>query len=119
MKDVRPMAEERARNRAGENPSGNGFVTERARAKEALREEVSTYTGENVRKIAASTETAQDDRILRVAAYELWHTQDTPDAVVINEAVALAQRFDSPTAAKFVNGVLATLLAERDQGENA
>ena len=67
MKDVRPMAEERARNRAGENPSGNGFVTERARAKEALRAEVSTYTGENVRKIAAAAEAAPDDRILRVA----------------------------------------------------
>jgi len=56
-----------------------------------------------------------DWAILRVAAYELWHTQDTPDAVVINEAVALAQRFDSPTAAKFVNGVLASLLAARNE----
>ena len=60
-----------------------------------------------------------DRAVLRVAAYELCHYRQTPDAVVINEAVALAQRFDSPTAAKFVNGVLATLLAERDQGENA
>ncbi|MCR4708429.1 MAG: recombinase family protein, partial [Clostridiales bacterium] len=70
------MAEERARNRAGENPSGNGFVTERARAKEALRAEVSTYTGENVRKIAAAAEAAPDDRILRVAAYCRVSTDD-------------------------------------------
>ena len=60
-----------------------------------------------------------DRAVLRVAAFELCHDRQTPDAVVINEAVALAQRFDSPTAAKFVNGVLSTLLAERDQGENA
>ena len=60
-----------------------------------------------------------DRAVLRVAAYELCLDRKTPDAVVINEAVALAQRFDSPTAAKFVNGVLSTLLAERDQGENA
>ena len=60
-----------------------------------------------------------DRAVLRVAAYELYRDRTTPDAVVINEAVALAQRFDSPTAAKFVNGVLSTLLAERDQGENA
>ena len=59
-----------------------------------------------------------DRAVLRVAAYELCHDRQTPDAVVINEAVALAQRFDSPTAAKFVNGVLSTLLAARDQGEN-
>lgn len=56
-----------------------------------------------------------DLAVLRVAAYELCFARETPDAVVINEAVALAQRFDSPTAAKFVNGVLATLLSSRDQ----
>ena len=60
-----------------------------------------------------------DRAVLRVAAYELCHDRKTPDAVVINEAVALAQRFDSPAAAKFVNGVLSTLLAARDQEENA
>ena len=60
-----------------------------------------------------------DRAVLRVAAFELCHDRQTPDAVVINEAVALAQRFDSPTAAKFVNGVLSTLLTQRDQGENA
>ena len=62
-----------------------------------------------------------DLAVLRVAAYELCFARETPDAVIINEAVALAQRFDSPTAAKFVNGVLSTLLSERDakEGENA
>ena len=60
-----------------------------------------------------------DLAVLRVAAYELCFSRKTPDAVVINEAVALAQRFDSPTAGKFVNGVLATLLSSRDQKEQA
>ena len=83
MKDIRPMAEERARRRAeeaqgspAERQPGSAFQTERARAKEALRAEVSTYTGENVRKIAAAQETAQDDRILRVAAYCRVSTDD-------------------------------------------
>ena len=60
-----------------------------------------------------------DRAVLRVAAWELCYAKQTPDAVVINEAVALAQRFDSPTAGKFVNGVLSTLLTQRDQGESA
>lgn len=60
-----------------------------------------------------------DWAVLRVAAYELCFARETPDAVVINEAVALAQRFDTPSAAKFVNGVLATLLQKRAEGENA
>ena len=58
-----------------------------------------------------------DLAVLRVAAWELCHAKETPDAVVINEAVALAQKFDSPTAGKFVNGVLSTLLSQRDAGE--
>ena len=51
-------------------------MTERARAKAALRAEVSTFTGENVRKIAASDQAAQEDRILRVAAYCRVSTDD-------------------------------------------
>ncbi len=58
-----------------------------------------------------------DRAVLRLAAYELYFDRQTPDAVVINEAVALTQRFDSPSAAKFVNGVLSTLLSAREQGE--
>ena len=60
-----------------------------------------------------------DRAVLRVAAYELCFARETPDAVVINEAVSLAQRFDSPTAAKFVNGVLSTLLQSRSAEEQA
>ena len=60
-----------------------------------------------------------DRAVLRVAAFELCQDRKNPDSVVINEAVSLAQRFDSPTAAKFVNGVLSTLLAERDREADA
>lgn len=60
-----------------------------------------------------------DLAVLRVAAYEMCCARETPDAVIIDAAVALAQRFDSPTAAKFVNGVLATLLATRNQEAQA
>ena len=83
LKDIRPMAEERARQKAQEaqgnpadRPPGTGFMTERARAKEALRAEVSTYTGENVHKIPQTQQIAQDDRILRVAAYCRVSTED-------------------------------------------
>jgi len=80
LKDIRPKAEEKARRKAEgllqETPSADGFMSERTRAKEALREEVNTYTGENVRKIAATAAAAQEDRILRVAAYCRVSTDD-------------------------------------------
>lgn len=48
---------------------------------------------------------ATDRNILRLAAYELLHT-DTPRAVAIDEGVELAKRFGSAQSAKFVNGIL-------------
>ncbi len=47
--------------------------------------------------------------ILRVAAYELRWEKEVPEAVVINEAVALAKRFCSAEAGALVNGVLGSL----------
>lgn len=61
-----------------------------------------------------------DRAVLRVAVYELCFDRTLPDAVVINEAVTLAQRFDAPAAGKFVNGVLSSILSLRDaQGADA
>lgn len=48
---------------------------------------------------------ATDRNVLRLAAYELLHT-DTPRAVAINEAVDLARRFGAKQSAQFVNGIL-------------
>ena len=58
-------------------------MSERTRAKEALREEVNTYTGENVRKIAATAAVAEEERILRVAAYCRVSTDDIDQLVSI------------------------------------
>lgn len=50
-----------------------------------------------------------DRTLLRLAAYELLHT-DTPPQVVINEAVELAKRYGTDDSGRFVNGVLGALL---------
>jgi N utilization substance protein B len=49
-----------------------------------------------------------DRTVLRLAAYELLHTQ-TPPQVVINEAVELAKRYGTEESGRFVNGVLGAL----------
>jgi N utilization substance protein B len=46
-----------------------------------------------------------DRNILRMAIWEMTQTE-TPAAVVINEALGLAQRFSGEEAVPFVNGVL-------------
>ena len=55
-----------------------------------------------------------DLAILRVAVYELtWPPKGTDEAAAVNEAVTLAQRFDTPESGKFVNGLLRTMLRQR------
>lgn len=49
---------------------------------------------------------AVDRNLLRVALYELIHEDDTPDPVVIDEAVEIAKKFSTPSSAPFINGVL-------------
>ena len=94
LKDIRPRAEEKARRKADElqerqsgdtvRPPGTGFETERARAKQALREEVNAQNGQSVRKIAATSgTTVSDDRILRVAAYCRVSTDDIDQVISI------------------------------------
>jgi len=53
-----------------------------------------------------------DRTLLRLAAYELLHTE-TPPQVVINEAVELAKRYGTDESGRFVNGVLGALWRER------
>lgn len=49
---------------------------------------------------------AVDRNLLRVALYELLHHQETPPAVIINEALEIARRFSGRDSVEFVNGVL-------------
>ena len=55
-----------------------------------------------------------DRLVLRIGLYELESEADVPPKVVINEAVELAKAFGGDNSSKFVNGVLGTLLRERD-----
>ncbi len=53
--------------------------------------------------------------ILRMGAYELQYNPDVPHKVVINEAVELAKSFGGDNSSKFVNGVLGTLLKQKEE----
>jgi N utilization substance protein B len=58
---------------------------------------------------------ARMDRIIiRIGLYELENEADVPPKVVINEAVELAKAFGGDNSSKFINGVLGTLLRERE-----
>jgi len=47
-----------------------------------------------------------DRNILRLAIYEMFHREDVPPVVAINEAIEISKRFGTPDSGRFVNGVL-------------
>ena len=59
-----------------------------------------------------------DHLILRIGLYELENEPDVPAKVVINEAVELAKAFGGDNSSKFINGVLGTLLRQREAVTN-
>ncbi len=54
-----------------------------------------------------------DLAILRLAIYEICFSEEIPTSVAINEAVELAKKFSSDEAPSFINGILGSIAAER------
>ena len=55
-----------------------------------------------------------DLTILRLATYEILYEDDVPGSVAINEAVELANRYSEPSSGRFINGVLGTILRDKE-----
>ena len=47
-----------------------------------------------------------DRNVLRIAVFEILHEPDTPEVVVIDEAIEVAKRFGGDESGQFVNGIL-------------
>jgi transcription antitermination protein NusB len=66
-----------------------------------------TEAAENWRLVRMA---AVDRNVLRLGAYELLHTPETPPNVALDEAIELARRYGSADSSAFVNGVLDRVL---------
>ena len=54
-----------------------------------------------------------DLAILRLAIYEICFSEEIPTSVAINEAIELAKKFSSDEAPSFINGILGSIAAEK------
>ena len=52
---------------------------------------------------------AVDRNLLRIAVYELLYERDTPNEVVLSEAVVIARELSTDDSPSFVNGVLSAI----------
>lgn len=58
-----------------------------------------------------------DRNMLRLAAAEIFHFDDIPPKVTINEYIEIAKAFGDPDSPSFINGILDRLAKESPKGE--
>ena len=60
-----------------------------------------------------------DRNILRLGAFEMFHCDDIPATVTINEMVEVAKQFGSESSAAFVNAILDRMKGDINRPEKA
>ena len=87
------------------HPGALAFAKELVCGTMATRDAIDAQIAAHARNWRIERMAAVDRNLLRLAVYELLHT-DTPAQVVMNEAVELAHDFGGERSPAFVNGVL-------------
>lgn len=116
---------QRDHNPGVDRPSIERFARDRLRDADLQKFGLSLYDGvvahleEIDRRLAEAAENWRlprmatvDRNVLRLGAYELLFTQETPAAVAFDEAIELARRYGSADSSAFINGVLDRLRRE-------
>lgn len=80
-----------------------------------LREELDKVIAKYAPEWPLDQIAAIDRNILRMACWEFAISRETPVKVAINEAVELAKTYGSDSTARFVNGVLGTLVDHAEE----
>jgi transcription antitermination protein NusB len=87
-----------------------GYASRLVEGVESHREEIDERIRAQAENWRLERMPSVDRNILRLAIYEMWHQNDVPKLVVLDEAVELAKRFGSEQSGRFVNGVLDGLM---------
>ena len=84
----------------------NGVAAQQPKIDDIIRPVAPEWPIEQIARI--------DRVVLRIGVYELIFTADIPPKVAINEAVELAKAFGGDNSSKFINGVLGTVLRNKE-----
>ncbi|MCC7196869.1 transcription antitermination factor NusB [Candidatus Peregrinibacteria bacterium] len=79
-----------------------GVLKKREELFQIIREEAPEWPVEKIAPV--------DRAILEIGIYELLHSKDVPPIVAINEGVEMAKSYGDTNSAKFINGVLSTVM---------
>jgi transcription antitermination protein NusB len=92
------------------------FTRELATAVDAHRDELDAAIGARARGWELKRIAPLELNVMRVALYEIEHSEDVPAEVAIDEAVEIAKEYCGAEAPGFVNGILGAIVRERQNG---
>ena len=92
------------------------FTRELAEAVESHREQLDAAIAAHARGWELKRIAPLELNVMRVALYEIEHSEDVPDEVAIDEAVEIAKEYCGADAPGFVNGILGAIVRERQGG---
>jgi transcription antitermination protein NusB len=90
------------------------FTRALAEAVEAHREDLDAIIGRHARGWELERIAPLERCVMRVALYEVEHSDEVPDEVAIDEAIEIAKEYCGAGAPAFVNGVLGAAVRERE-----
>jgi transcription antitermination protein NusB len=89
------------------------FTRELVEAVEAHRAQLDEEIGRHARGWELGRIAPLELNVMRVALYEIEHSEDVPEEVAIDEAIEIAKEYCGADAPGFVNGVLGAIVRER------
>jgi transcription antitermination protein NusB len=113
MRGQDPVAALEAAVADGEGPT-NPYTETLVRGVTEHRERIDELIGQYAQGWTLDRMPAVDRNALRIGAFELLYTDEVPDAVAVSEAVALVRNLSTDESPAFVNGVLGSMLRDRD-----
>ena len=94
------------------NPIDNEFVKDIVYGVITKKDEIDSIANKYLNKWSINRLGNTDQSIIRMAIYELLYT-DTPEIVVINEALELAKLYSDDSVKNMINGILDKIYHEK------
>jgi transcription antitermination protein NusB len=91
------------------------FTRELAEAVEAHRDKLDAAISRHAKGWELERIAPLERNVMRVALYEIEHSDDVPVEVAIDEAVEIAKEYCGADAPGFVNGVLGAVVREHEE----
>lgn len=98
------------------NPIDNDFVKDIVYGVITKKDELDKLANKYLNNWTINRLGNTDQAIIRMAIYELLYT-NTPDIVVINEAIELAKKYSDDDVKNMINGILDKIYKDKDTNE--